>query len=404
MLDEKIYLIVVIILLFIILFLIMRHLSSIAILNSRLIDTKDKNLQLEDGIKELNQKYTQEYSLRASLEAKLEYITHQDSLQEEFERIANRVLDSNREKFVSISSQNIDRVIEPLQRQLSEFNHQITDIYTKDSQDRAVLKYEIDTLKNLNQKIGQDAINLTNALKGESKSQGVWGEMILERVLEASGLREGYEFEREVTAYGDDNKRFRPDVIVRLPDNRDIVIDSKTSLVAYERYISSKEPSHLKAHLSSIKRHIDTLSEKNYERLRGVNTLDFIFMFTPIEGALSLALQSDTALYDYAYNKKIILVSPTTLLVAMRTVDNIWRQQKQHQNAKEIAKKAGVMYDKFVGFSDELIKLSKQFDTMQNSFQLAKNRLSEGRGNLIQQAQQLKELGAQSSKDISSER
>jgi len=268
-----------------------------------------------------------------------------------------------------------------------------------------VLQHEIGTLKTLNQQISQDAINLTKALKGENKKQGIWGEMVLTRILENSGLREGSEFQREVTCYTEENKSFRPDVIVKLPNEKDIIIDAKTSLIAYERYINTQDPKakaqQLKAHIDSIKNHINSLSEKNYENLKGLNTLDFIFMFMPIEGALATALEHNNTLYDYALNQKIILVSPTTLLVAMRTIENIWRQEKQNKNAKEIAKRAGAMYDKFVGFSEDMIKISKQLDTVQQSFLLAKTKLSHGKGNLVDQAQNLKELGAQSSKKLS---
>ncbi|BAF72434.1 DNA recombination protein RmuC [Sulfurovum sp. NBC37-1] len=332
---------------------------------------------------------------------------HKKELKTEFERLAKQIFDGNSEKFAEFSKQNLDSMIKPLQTQIEEFKKQVSDTYNAESQDRAVLKNEINSLKELNEKISTDAINLTNALKGESKQQGVWGEMVLEHVLEASGLRKGHEFEREVSLRTDDNEVLRPDVIVHLPDNRDLIIDAKTSLISYERFINAEDEAnkakHLAAHLNSIKMHIEELSNKNYERLKEVNTLDFIFMFMPIEGALAVALEHDNSIYDNAFKKKILLVGPTTLLVAMRAVENVWKYERQNQNAQEIARRAGAMYDKFVRFSEDLIKISKQIDAIQSSFSAAKNKLSDGKGNLVRQVQQLKELGAQTNKQIPKE-
>jgi len=332
---------------------------------------------------------------------------HKKELKTEFERLAKQIFEGNSEKFAEFSKQNLDSMIKPLQTQIEEFKKQVSETYNTESQDRAVLKNEIKSLKELNEKISKDAINLTNALKGESKQQGVWGEMVLEHVLEASGLRKGYEFEREVSLRSDDNEVLRPDVIVHLPDNRDLIIDAKTSLLSYERYVNAEDESnkakYLEGHLNSIKLHIEELANKNYERLKEVNTLDFIFMFMPIEGALAIALEHDSTIYDNAFKKKILLVGPTTLLVAMRAVENVWKYERQNQNAQQIARRAGAMYDKFVRFSEDLIKISKQIDAVQSSFSAAKNKLSDGKGNLVRQVQQLKELGAQTSRQIPKE-
>ncbi|WP_294957715.1 DNA recombination protein RmuC [Sulfurovum sp.] len=332
---------------------------------------------------------------------------HKKELKTEFERLAKQIFDGNSEKFAEFSKQNIDSMIKPLQTQIEQFKKQVSDTYNTESQDRAVLKNEIRSLKELNEKISKDAINLTNALKGESKQQGVWGEMVLEHVLEASGLRKGFEFEREVNLQTDEGEVLRPDVIVHLPDNRDLIIDAKTSLLSYERYVNAEDEdnkaTYLTAHLNSIKMHIETLANKNYERLKEVNTLDFIFMFMPIEGALAVALEHESSIYDNAFKKKILLVGPTTLLVAMRAVENVWKYERQNQNAQEIARRAGAMYDKFVRFSEDLIKISKQIDAVQSSFSAAKNKLSDGKGNLVRQVQQLKELGAQTSKQMPKE-
>ena len=332
---------------------------------------------------------------------------HKQELRAEFEAMAKKIFEGNSQKFAEFSKENIDNMIKPLQHQITEFKKQVADTYNAESNDRAVLKNEILSLKKLNEKISQDAINLTNALKGENKQQGVWGEMVLEHVLEASGLRKGYEFEREVSLRSEDGELLRPDVVVHLPDNRDLIIDAKTSLVAYERYVNAEDETrkaaYLKSHLDSIRGHVNVLSKKNYERLKEVQTLDFIFMFMPIEGALAVALEHDSSIYDEAFKKKILLVGPTTLLVAMRAVENVWKHERQNQNAREIARRAGAMYDKFVGFSEDLVKISKQIDHIQNSFSAARSKLSDGKGNLVRQVEQLKELGAQTSKELPGE-
>jgi DNA recombination protein RmuC len=376
-----------------------------------------KELQLKkEKLREENSKFhTSNARLLTKLESETRHTqqqmelmkTHKQELKSEFEAMAKKIFEGNSQKFAEFSKENLDNMIKPLQSQITEFKKQVSDTYNVESQERAVLKNEILSLKKLNEKISQDAINLTNALKGESKQQGVWGEMVLEHVLEASGLRKGFEFEREVSLRTEDGDLLRPDVIVHLPDNRDLIIDAKTSLVAYERYVNAEDETqkagYLKAHLDSIRSHVNTLAQKNYERLKEVETLDFIFMFMPIEGALAVALEHDSSVYDEAFKKKILLVGPTTLLVAMRAVENVWKHERQNQNAKEIARRAGAMYDKFVGFSEDLLKISKQIDTIQSSFNAARNKLSDGRGNLVRQVEQLKELGAQTSKEIPKE-
>lgn len=376
-----------------------------------------KALQLRnEKLREDNSKYhTNNARLLTKLESetrhthtKMEMMqSHKKELRSEFEALAKKIFEGNSQKFADFSKENLDNMIKPLQVQINEFKKQVSETYSAESRDRAVLKNEIHSLKTLNEKISQDAINLTNALRGENRQQGVWGEMVLEHVLEASGLRKGFEFEREVSLRTEDGDTLRPDVIVHLPDNRDLIIDAKTSLVAYERYVNAEEEvkkeSYLKSHLDSVKAHVNVLHQKNYERLKEVQTLDFIFMFMPIEGALAIALEHDSSIYDEAFRKKILLVGPATLLVAMRAVENVWKHERQNQNAKEIARRAGAMYDKFVGFSEDLVKISRQIDSIQGSFNAARNKLSDGKGNLVRQVEQLKELGAQTSKTIPKE-
>ena len=385
-------------------------------IHSTLLGEHKELKERNDDVLENNSKYrTNNARLLMKLESQERHnssqkdmmTSHKKEIKEEFESLAKKVFEGNSQKFAEFSKENLDSMIKPLQTQITEFKKQVSDTYNTESQDRAVLKNEIQSLKELNEKISKDAINLTNALKGESKQQGVWGEMVLEHVLEASGLRKGHEFEREVSLRTDDNEILRPDVIVHLPDNRDLIIDAKTSLVAYERYVNAEndeaKAKYLTAHLDSIKAHVKELSHKNYERLKEVNTLDFIFMFMPIEGALAVALEHDNSIYDNAFKNKILLVGPTTLLVAMRAVENVWKFERQNQNAQEIARRAGAMYDKFVGFSEDLMKISKQIDGIQGSFSAARNKLSSGKGNLVRQVEQIKELGAQTSKKIPKE-
>ncbi len=315
-------------------------------------------------------------------------------IKDEFEQLAKQIFDGNSQKFTEFFKQNLDNMTKPLQIQVAEFKKQVSDTYNTENQDRAILKNEINSLKELNEKISKDTIDLTNTLKDENKQLDVWGEMLLEHVLEASELYNGFEFERAVHLCTDENKVLCPDVIVHLPDNRDLIIDAKISLHAYERFINAEDKlskqEYLAEHLDSIRLHVEALSHKNYESLEEVHTLDFIFMFIPIGGALSAVLEHDSTIYDDAFKKKILLVGPTTLFLAIRTIENVWKYERQNQNAQEIAKKAGEMYDKFVGYSEDLMKISKQIDGIQGSFSVVKNKLSDRKGNLVRQVKQLK--------------
>jgi DNA recombination protein RmuC len=325
-------------------------------------------------------------------------------MQKEFKLLASRIMEENARRFGEVSKERVEQVLKPLQQQVESFRKRVDEVHSQESREMAALLTEIKTLKELNTRISEDAVNLTRALRGESKQQGIWGEMVLERVLEASGLREGEEYEREVSLRDDERHRFRPDVIVHLPDDRDIVIDAKTSLVAYERYVNAGDEAqkarYAKAHLEAVKNHIDRLSDKSYTRLEGINTLDFIFMFMPIEGALMLALREDPQLYDRAFGRQIVLVSPTTLLVALRAVENTWRHERQNRNALEIAKRAGALYDKFALFAGDLERIGKQLDTVQKSYDAAWNKLTAGRGNIVRQIETIRELGARTSKQL----
>ncbi len=334
---------------------------------------------------------------RNSLQKQIEILQNsEEKLKIEFENLANKIFSENSKKFAEQNRQNISSILNPVQLQISEFKKRVEDVYDKESKDRSALQQELKSLKELNVQMSKEAQNLTNALKNDNKKQGLWGEMVLERVLENSGLRKGHEYRREASLKDDKNRTFRPDVIVDLPDNRSIIIDAKTSLRAYNEYISEQNKEikaiKLNLHVKSIKEHIKNLSLKRYEDLKGVNSLDFIFMFIPIEGALLLALESDVNLYDEAFKQKIILVSPTTLLVALRAVENTWRYEKQAQNIADVYLRAEELYKKFNGFVDDLQRVGKSLEIANNTYNEAFKKLSLGKGNLINQVTQLKNI------------
>ncbi len=330
-----------------------------------------------------------------------------DRLKEEFENLANRIFEEKSKTFSQINRENMDGIVKPLREQLGDFRKKVEDVYDRESRDRVSLYNEISHLKDLNRQISQDAVNLTNALKGDSKTQGTWGEVILERVLEESGLVKGREYDAQVNLKDADGRRYQPDIVVHLPDKKDVIIDAKVSLKAWEQYCSAETEQDrekaFRAHLDSIRLHIKGLSAKQYEELEAVRSLDFILMFIPIEPAFTAALESDRGLFAEAFGKNIMVVSPTTLLITLRTIQNIWRYEYQNQNAEEIAKRAGELYDKFVGFVDALTDVGKQLEKAGDAYETAVGRLSTGKGNLIRRAEALKELGVQSKKNLSTE-
>jgi len=323
----------------------------------------------------------------------------------EFKDLADKILNSNSEKFSTQNKEHLSKMIDPIKEQFDAFKKQINDVYINEAKDRSMLQAEIKNIKEINHQMSAETKNLTNALKGESKKQGVWGEMILESVLDNSGLRLGVEYEREVSLeHGSDNNRYRPDVIVHLPDTRDIIIDAKTSLTAYEKYISStneeQKDTFAKQHLASMKKHIKELSDKDYTKLKGVETLDFIFMFVPIESAMLMAMEYDTSLFDYAFKKNVILVGPTTLMVSLRAVENSWKYEHQQRNAQEIASRAGLLYDKFVIFIESMEKLGKQIGTVQKTYDEAYSKLHSGTGSITSRFEKIEKLGAATSKKL----
>lgn len=322
----------------------------------------------------------------------------------EFKLLADSILEDKSKRFTEMNQNNIEQLLKPLGENIQLFQKKVEEVYDRESKERFSLGKEVERLVVLNQKISEEANNLTNALKGQVKQQGNWGEMILESILEKSGLVKDREYFVQESFTNDEGRRFQPDVIINYPDNRKLVIDSKVSLVAYERYSSSTSPEEqqkeLASHVRSIRNHIDILSSKNYADL--VGGLDFVTMFLPIEPAFILAMQADPEIWNYAYSKDVLLLSPTNLITALRLIHNLWQREYQNRHAFEIAERGGQLYDKFVGFVESLTAVGDNLGRSQKSYEQAMNQLSEGKGNLISRAQKLKELGAKAKKNLPS--
>lgn len=337
---------------------------------------------------------------------KRELAEMQQRLTTEFENIANRVLQQRQEDFSQQSRKQIGDMLLPLSERIKDFREQVSNAFNQETREKASLQAELKQLIELNQTLSKDATNLTQALKGDVKKQGNWGEFILEKVLEASGLRKGMEYEREVVVHGVEGDVLRPDVIIRMPDNKHIIVDSKVSLVAYEQLqhaeTDEQYKSLLKAHVESLKQHVKELYEKQYQRATGLNTPDFVLMFVPIEASYSVAIQADSTLYDYALERKIVIVSPTTLLATLHTIRYVWKQENQSRNAQEIARLAGAMYDKLCGMTEDFQKVQKSLDAAQKAYNETFKKLSEGNGNVLRTADRIRELGAKASKSLPS--
>lgn len=332
----------------------------------------------------------------------------QESLKLEFHNLANRIMEEKSEKFTLQNKTNIESLMTPLREQLKDFKKKVEDTYDKESKERVSLQEQIINLQKLNNQLSEDAHNLTLALKGNSKTQGNWGELILERILEQSGLEKGREYETQSSFSQEDSgsqqKRYQPDVLIHLPEGKTIIVDSKVSLTAYESFCSEEndkaKQKALKEHVRSVKKHINELSEKTYHNIDSLNTLDFVVMFMPIEAAFLLAMQEDQGLYTYAMDRNIFIVSPSNLLVMLRTINHTWRNEKQNQNAWKIADKAGRLYDKFVGFVEDMDDIGKKINQTQKSWEAGMNKLQWGTGNLVKRTEELKKLGAKTNKAL----
>jgi DNA recombination protein RmuC len=327
--------------------------------------------------------------------------------EESFELMARRIFDESSQKLSENSKGQIQLLLDPLKERILEFQNKVEKVYTDESRERFSLKNEIKNMNEMGLRMADEANHLTKALKGDVKTQGNWGEVVLERILETSGLRNGEEYVTQASAMkltDESGSRYRPDVVVLLPGEGHVVVDSKVSLVSYEKYMSSEEnhdrESAYKEFRTSIQKHIDDLSSKAYQKLDGLNSPEFVLLFVPIEGAYTLALSKDDKLLEYAWKKNIALVSPTTLMVTLKTISSLWKLEKQSKNAEEIAKKAGLMYDKFVGFYNDLVKVGDSLKKTRELYDNSMNKLHSGRGNLISKSEELKELGIKSTKEL----
>ena len=354
-----------------------------------------EKLVLEEKLS--NQETNFEAQLKLVKEAK-------QSLSQEFENLANRIFDDKQTKFSEQSKQALDTSLSPLRRDIGDFRKQVSSAYEKENADRNQLAGQIGELQKQTMKISSEAASLANALKGDNKQQGNWGEFVLEKLLEDSGLSKGREYETQVALKDEEGKRRNPDVIIRLPEGKDIIIDAKTSLLNYERYFHAdneqQRQEFLKNHLNSLRAHIKGLDIKNYEKLETINSLDFVLIFIPVESAFMLALDNDPDLMREAYDRGIILVSPSTLMVTLRTIKNLWRYADQNINAQQIAEKAGGLYDLFVLHVEALEDIGKHLDKSKDAYETAFKRLSTGRGNLVKRSEELKLLGAKTKKAI----
>lgn len=327
-----------------------------------------------------------------------------DTMTAQFKNLANEIFEQKSVRFTEQNKQNIGDLLKPLSERIKDFEQKVTDTYDRESKERFSLQREIKNLADLNQRINEEAANLTNALKGQTKTQGNWGELILERVLEKSGLQRGREYEVQESRKSDEGKNYQPDVVIYLPEDKHLIVDSKVTLTAYERFCSAEEETEraaeLKKHIAAFRKHVEDLSGKRYQDLYGIRSPDLVLLFVPIEPAFSLAVQHDLGLFSDAFEKNIVIVSPSTLLATLRTIASIWRQEHQNRNALEIAKQAGALYDKFVGFAADLDDVGTHLQRLTKSYDEAHKKLHTGRGNLVGRAERIKQLGAKAGKSL----
>lgn len=335
---------------------------------------------------------------------KEELETVQQEFQDRFENLANKILEEKSKKFTEQNREKLDQLLTPLGEKIEEFKRRVEEGHKEDIKGRSALEQHLKMLQSLNQNMAEEAKSLTRALKGDTKRQGNWGEVILQRILERSGLQKDREYEVQQSFVTEDGRRLQPDAVVRLPDDKHLVVDSKVSLKAYEAYVSADEDSDqsrfLKDHIQSVRTHVRQLSDKNYQQLHQEKSPDFVLLFVPIEPAFGLAMQHDSELYNEAFERNIIIVSPTTLLATLATIDNVWKQEYQSKHAMEIAQRGGALYDKFVGFVESMESIGQRIEQSMKSYDEAMNRLKTGSGNLVRQVEMLKKLGAKTSKKL----
>ena len=357
-------------------------------LNTELSKWQERHDQLENRLKEQK--------------GELEVL--QEKFKNDFKVLAQEVLEKTGHTFKEQNKEQLGTLLAPFKEKLQTFEKKVEETYEKSKAETISLKTEVKQLSEQSAKLAKDAENLTNALKSDVKAQGNWGEVVLERILEKSGLTKNQEYFIQQSITTEDGKRYQPDVVIKLPDDKNVIVDSKVSLVAYERFASSEtaeeQQGHLKEHIASIKAHVKGLGEKNYQNLYGVDGLDFVLLFVPIEGAFSTAVQADNSLFQDAFDRNVVIVSTSTLLATLRTIASIWKQEKQTQNALEIARQGGNLYDKFVGLTEDLLALGRQMDTAKKSYEGAMNKLSTGTGSLVTRAESLRKLGLKTSKQV----
>jgi DNA recombination protein RmuC len=353
------------------------------------------NIQQDAAIKTLNEKLSVQKEELDAIQVKFT---------KEFENLANKILEEKSTKFTEQNKENLKTILNPLQEKIKLFEDKVEKTHKESIDYHAALRQQIIGLKELNEQMSKEAVNLTRALKGDSKTQGNWGELVLERVLEKSGLEKDREYFLQQSHTTEEGKRIMPDVIIHLPGNRKMIIDSKVSLTHYEQYINSDDDTEkehfLKDHINSLNRHVSQLSEKKYEDIYQIESPDFVLLFVPVEPAFALAINNDNQLYNKAFEKNIVIVTPSTLLATLRTIDTMWQNEKQQQNAFEIARQAGALYDKFEGFVSDLTRVGKKMDEAKEEYKGAMNKLVEGKGNLITSVERIKKLGAKAKKAL----
>ncbi len=383
--------------------------SSIKEKEAAIADRDSRISGFERQVRELTSQVTEKESLLSGLSATIEqerkaFDEAKKGLSDEFENLGNRIFEDTTKKFTDKNKTDMETLLNPLREQIKDFEKKVTDTHTEASKDRASLQVHIENLKNLGEQMSREAVNLTTALKGESQTQGAWGEIVLEKALEMSGLSEGREYHSQPSYRGGDGNTLRPDVIVHLPEGKDVVIDSKVSLTAYERYMSCENEEErkdfLRQHVHSFRNHIKELSSKAYEDIPEITSLNYVLMFVPLESAFMLAIETERDLYSEAFEKNVIIVCPSTLLATLRTIHSIWQFEYQNANAREIAESAGRMYDKFVIFTEHLEEVGKRIGQSDQAYQKAMNSLRDGKGNLVKRALDLKELGVKTSKEL----
>ncbi len=376
--------------------------QNISDIRQELITEREKNNDLTTKIAKAEEQNLSMVEKLSVQKTEIEEI--QKKFSETFENLANKILKQNTIDFTENNQKKIGEILNPLKEKILSFEKQVNDTYEKGLKDQTDLKAELKKLYDLNNHISEEAHNLTRALKGDVKKQGNWGEIVLERILERSGLSKGQEYETQFSARNENGEMIRPDVIIKLPDNKHIIIDSKVSLLSYEQYVnadtSEEKEKYARLHVDSIKNHVKGLSEKSYAHSDSLNSPDFVLMFLPIESSFSMAVQQDIELFNFAWDRRVVIVSPSTLLATLKTIESIWKREKQTQNALEIASEGGKLYDKFVGLVEDLRKLGTQLDTVQRTYQEANKKLYTGSGNLMGKVQNLQKLGAKNTKTL----